>query len=59
MTDKTFWTWVNRYAQAVKELSWVGGIANSSLRAEAKEYWYKEKKIARQHINQALDDLVS
>lgn len=58
MTDKTFWKWVRRYATAVKELSWRGGYAGVE-RKDHVQYWESEKRNARKHIQQALDDLVS
>jgi len=59
MTDKTFFNWIYKYAEAVMELSWVGSIGNASMEVEVKAHWLKQKRNALKHIKQALDDLVS
>jgi len=59
MTDKTFWHWINRYADCVRELSWAGGIQSGIEREQVILELKRDKKNARKHIKQALDDLVS
>lgn len=59
MTEKTFFRWVNRYAAAKVELSWIGSVESKEDRAALRDYWTREKEKARQHIKKALDELVS
>lgn len=53
MTDRTFFKWVNAYAEAVKELSWIGSIEMASERSETKSYWLARKRKAKAMIVQA------
>lgn len=59
MTNKTLFRWINRYADAVSELSWVGSIYEKEERNQVRNFWKAEKAKARQHIKKALDELVS
>lgn len=50
MSRSTFLHWLNRYAYAVKELSWVGGKYDENEREEVKTWCKQEKRLARRKL---------
>jgi hypothetical protein len=50
MTKETFILWLNRYAEAVKELSWNGSQATGLEAHDHKLFWEKKRNVAREHL---------